>query len=125
MGYTKDDGIDIVAIRKLEPGVDVYMLVQCKTFAPSRKIGVELVKESWAPKAEHSFDLAMLATTSNFTGSALRKADLWKLALRDYDAISRVSTTTRDGLGRLLSPFQRRAVAGASLSSAPASQIAR
>jgi HJR/Mrr/RecB family endonuclease len=100
MGYTKDDGIDIIAIRRIEPGIDVHMLVQCKKFAPSRKVGVELVKELWATKAEHSFDLAMLATTSNFTRGAVRKADLWKLALRDYDAIiqwCRRYATVKDG----------------------------
>ncbi|MBI1924452.1 restriction endonuclease [Candidatus Poribacteria bacterium] len=87
MGYTKDDGIDIVAVRKVDPGIDIRMMVQCKKFSRENKVGVDLVKQLWSTKTEHGFHQAMLATTSSFTRGAMSKADLWKLELRDHEAI--------------------------------------
>ena len=84
MAYTKDDGIDIIAVRKLMPDIDVRMMIQCKRFSPDNKVGVEFVKHLWATKVEHGFHQAMLATTSSFTKGALNKADIWKLELRDH-----------------------------------------
>lgn len=87
MGYTKDDGIDIIAVRKVVPDVDIRMMIQCKRFSPDNKVGVEFVKQLWATKMEHGFHQAMLATTSSFTKAALDKAGLWKLELRDHQAM--------------------------------------
>ena len=87
MGYTKDDGIDIVALRRVAPGIRFRMMVQCKRFAPARKVGVEIVREVWAVKWEKGFHQAMLATTSGFTRGARAKATAWDLELKDADAI--------------------------------------
>jgi HJR/Mrr/RecB family endonuclease len=87
MGYTKDDGIDIIAIRKIMPDIDIRMMIQCKRFSPGNTVGVEFVKQLWATKVEHGFHQAMLATTSSFTKGAMIKADLWKLELRDHQSM--------------------------------------
>ena len=55
MGYTKDDGVDIVAVRRVAPGVQFDVLVQCKRYSSSRKVGVETVRELWAVKWEKGF----------------------------------------------------------------------
>jgi transcriptional regulator with XRE-family HTH domain len=69
MGYTKDDGIDIVAARRIAPDLRFTMMVQCKRFAKTRSVGVEIVKEVWSVKWEKGFHQAMIATTSTFTRS--------------------------------------------------------
>lgn len=84
MGYTKDDGIDIIAVRKVAPDSKFHMMVQCKKFDQTRKVGVDFVKHLWATKSEYGFHQAMLATTSSFTRGASEKASLWNLDLRDH-----------------------------------------
>lgn len=87
MGYTKDDGIDIIAARRVAPDVRFNMMVQCKRFAPGRKVGIEIVREVWAVKWQKGFNQAMIATTSAFTRGAQRQGVEWSLELRDRDAI--------------------------------------
>jgi restriction system protein len=87
MGYTKDKGIDIIAVRKVEPDIDFRMMVQCKRYAATHKVGVEIVRELWAVKWEKSFHQAMIATTSSFTKGAVEKANIWDLELKDHVAI--------------------------------------
>ena len=87
MGYTKDGGIDIVAVRSLEFGVPIEMLVQCKRNKRTRKVGVGVVKELWATKWKQGAHQAMVATTSTFTRGAVKEASSWKMELRDHIAI--------------------------------------
>jgi len=88
MGYTKDDGIDLIAVSKVAPDFRLSMMVQCKRLSEKRKVGVELVREIWSVKWEHGFHQAMLATTSSFTRGAKQKGELWNLDLRDQVAIA-------------------------------------
>ncbi|MBV9107897.1 MAG: restriction endonuclease [Gemmatimonadetes bacterium] len=87
LGYTKDGGADLLAVKQVNPGVPFEMLVQCKRFAPHRKVGISYVRELWSVRCDRSAHQAMLATTSGFTRGAVRKADEWKLDLRDHDRI--------------------------------------
>jgi len=87
MGYTKDDGIDIFAVRRVAPKVEFTMMVQCKKYEQHRKVGVAIVKDVWATKWEKGIHHAMIATTSFFTKGAANKAEKWNLDLRDHDAI--------------------------------------
>ncbi len=87
MGYTKDGGVDIIAVRNLDPGVPIELLVQCKRYKKNRRVGVNFVKELWATKSQTGSHQAMLASTSSFTRGARTAASLWKMDLRDYDAI--------------------------------------
>ena len=88
MDYTKDGGIDIIAVRRVDPNVDFRMMVQCKKFSQTRKVGVEVVRELFSVKWENAFHQAMIATTSSFTKGAVAKADIWNLELRDHKAIA-------------------------------------
>jgi|GEM_PF-6887591 len=87
MGYTKDDGIDILAVRKVQPGIKFTMMVQCKKYSQDRKVGVSVVKDVWATKWEKGLHHAMIATTSSFTKGAITKADSWNFDLRNHDGI--------------------------------------
>ena len=87
MGYTKDDGIDLIAARLVQPSVRFTMMVQCKRYHKNRMVGVSVVKDVWATKWERGFHHAMIATTSYFTKGAIDKADNWKFELRDHDSI--------------------------------------
>lgn len=88
MGYTKDDGVDIVAVRRVAPDFQFRMMVQCKRNAKHRKIGVDVVREVWSVKWEKAFHHAMIVTTSTFTREAKRKGEKWDLALKDHNAIT-------------------------------------
>jgi len=87
MGYTKDDGVDLVAARRVAPDVEFTMMVQCKRYRRERTVGVSVVKDVWATKWEKGFHHAMIATTSLFTKGAKNKAEKWRLDLRDHDSI--------------------------------------
>ena len=87
MGYTKDDGIDLIAIKNIDPKIEFTMMVQCKRYRKHRKVGVSVVKDVWATKWEKGFHHAMIATTSRFTKGAVNKAESWKFDLRDHDSI--------------------------------------
>jgi Restriction endonuclease len=87
MGYTKDGGVDIIAARTVEPGVPIEMLVQCKRYKKTHRVGVEIVKQLWATKWEKAAHQAMIAATSSFTQGARTKAKIWKMDLQDHDAI--------------------------------------
>ncbi len=102
MGYTKDGGVDIVAVRKTAPDIDFRMIVQCKKYAQHRKIGVAPVRELFAVKSEQSYSQAMIATSSTFTKGAEDKAEFWKMELRDHDAI--VNWCRRYANGNLRNP---------------------
>lgn len=87
MGYTKDDNVDIVAIRSVEPDVNFRMMVQCKKFAKYRKVGVDVVREVWSTKWEKGFHSAMIVTSSFFTKGAEKKAEQFNLELKDKYSI--------------------------------------
>lgn len=87
MGYTKDDGVDIIAVRSVEPSIRFAMLVQCKRYAHGHPVGVSVVRELWSTKWEKGFHQAMLATSSSFTRGAKEKATQWNMELKDHDAI--------------------------------------
>jgi hypothetical protein len=87
MGYTKDDNIDIIAVRSVDPDVPIRMMVQCKRNDAKRGVGVSVVREVWATKWQHGFHQAMIATTSRFTRGAKRTALAWQMDLRDASGI--------------------------------------
>ena len=97
MGYTKDGGIDLVAIRHVDPGIPIEMMVQCKRNAPSNPVGVKVVREVWSIKWKHGFHQAMIATTSRFTRGARQEAQDWKLDLRAHTEILEWCKTLHNG----------------------------
>ncbi len=87
MGYTKDDGVDIIAVKRIDPNMKFSMMVQCKRLSKDRKVEVDLVREVWSVKWEKGFHQAMIATTSSFTKGALKKGENWDLSLQDHNCI--------------------------------------
>ncbi len=86
-GYTKDGGIDVVAVKTIEHNIPCEMLVQCKRYAGHRPVGVSVVREVVAVRLAHRFHHAMIATTSHFTKGAQLEAHEWKLDLRNRNEI--------------------------------------
>lgn len=87
LGRTRDGGLDVVAVKSVQPDVPFRMMVQCKRYAVERRVGVELVREVWAVKWHRGYSQAMIATTSFFTKGARETAQKWDLELRDHVAI--------------------------------------
>jgi HJR/Mrr/RecB family endonuclease len=87
MGYTKDNGIDIIAVQKIVPDINIKMMVQCKRLSHHRRVGIEVVREVWSVKWKNAFNLAMIATTSQFTKGAKDEGHNWNFALKDHDNI--------------------------------------
>ncbi len=87
MGYTKDNGTDIVAVTRVTPDIRFTMMVQCKRLAQRRKVGIATVREVWSVKWHQGLDRAMIATTSTFTRGAKEQGEQWALELKDHDAI--------------------------------------
>lgn len=86
---TKDGGYDIYAISPTQAtGVQTSWIIECKKYAPERKIGVDIIRGLFGVKLDLNVANAMLATTSHFTGGAMNyKASRYDLQLRDYEGI--------------------------------------
>lgn len=86
---TKDGGYDIYAISPTQAtGVQTSWIIECKKYAPERKIGVEFIRGLFGVKLDLKVANAMLATTSHFTrGAQAYKASRYDLQLRDYEDI--------------------------------------
>ena len=86
---TKDGGYDIYGIVKEEDGKASNWLIECKRYAPDRKIGVDIVRALYGSSVlmggGHNL---MLATTSFFTkGVKDIKASRYDLELKDYEGV--------------------------------------
>jgi|ERR1017187_9669777 hypothetical protein len=84
---TRDNGRDIVAVRKAE--TDIRIIVECKRYVPPKKVSVEIVRALYGVKAHEGASKAILATTSSFTWPAqdLLRSHPWELEGRDYGGI--------------------------------------
>ena len=107
---TRDGGRDILAILKIPYG-EVLTIVDCKRFAPHRRIGSELVQRLlWVSDNHDKASNAMLVTTSSFTSGArlLEKEHRWRLRLKEYgdihDWLGRFGTGGVDEKGALWVP---------------------
>ncbi len=87
MGYTKDNAVDIIAVRSVAPNIGFRMLVQCKKRSKHRKVGIDIIREIWAVKSDLAFHQAMVVTTSLFTAGAIQRAKAWNMELSDHYSI--------------------------------------
>ena len=67
-GGAGDEGVDIIA-RDPTPVTGGTYLVQCKRYAPDRKVGVAEVRELYGALQEKRASKGILATTASFTGA--------------------------------------------------------
>ena len=81
-GGAGDEGVDIIA-RDPAPVTGGTYLVQCKRYAPDRKVGVAEVRELYGALQEKRASKGILATTASFTTPAVRFAEDKPLELLD------------------------------------------
>lgn len=95
MGYdveltpaTRDGGFDLRLISKLDVG-SALTLVECKRFAPNRKVGVSALRSLYGVVEAQSATRGIIITSSSFTSSAtaFHKKQEFRLALADYNNI--------------------------------------
>ncbi len=84
-----DHGVDIIAIANKNLGMNERVLVQCKRFAPNRRIGIAEVQRMLGVLTDEGGTRALIATTSYFTREARRveERNCWRLSLHDYEAL--------------------------------------
>jgi restriction endonuclease Mrr len=95
MGYTvqltvqgADGGIDIIATQKTGFG-ELLCIVDCKRYAPTRPVGVQMVRSLYGISEAMRATMAILATTSYFTQPAkeFQRSVQNRLAFADYDRL--------------------------------------
>lgn len=85
---SKDGGYDIFAISKDIAGVRSSWVIECKKYAPERKVGIDIARSLYSVKGELRASNAMLATTSHFTrGVREFKASRYDFEMKDFEAI--------------------------------------
>lgn len=84
---TRDGGRDVIAVKNNE--ANLRILIECKRFAPDRRVGVQLVRALYGVKVDEGATKAILATTSSFSQPALNffEAHPWELEARDRDGV--------------------------------------
>ncbi|MDB5088586.1 MAG: hypothetical protein JWR09_2580 [Mucilaginibacter sp.] len=92
---TRDGGKDIIALQNLA-GLPFKMLIECKKYAPTRKIGVDIIRGFSHVVNTNKANKGIIFTTSYFTADAKKEQELsmpYLLDLRDYhDVIQWVNT---------------------------------
>ncbi len=86
---SKDGGYDIFATSRDVAGVTSAWIIECKKYAPTNKVGVEVVRGLYGtqPMLQQGVN-ALLATTSHFTKGAYEyEASRYDLALKDYEGV--------------------------------------
>lgn len=86
---SRDGGKDILLSTSDSLGAHLY-LVECKRYAPTRPVGVSVVRELYGTVSQSGATAGILVTTSRFTSTALdfRKPIKWRIDLKDYDNLS-------------------------------------
>jgi len=80
-----DGGFDMYAARKDGLGRFLY-LVECKRYAPSQKVGVQIVRSLYGVVQQKRANAGIIATTSFFTKGAkeLQQQLQYQMHLQDY-----------------------------------------
>jgi len=85
---TRDGGKDIYAYLKNVVG-SFLMYVECKRWAPTHHVGIEIVQRMYGVQQAHKANKSMIVTTSYFTAPAIEESKLYEnlMALSDYDTL--------------------------------------
>lgn len=85
-GRTKNTGVDVIAIRTDELGINSRFLVECKRYNKFNKVGVELVRTLYGSVMSEKANGGIMVTTSKYQSGALKFAsDTQILHTKDYD----------------------------------------
>jgi Restriction endonuclease/TIR domain len=110
---SRDGGIDIVAFGGKDRH-DSPILIQCKRYAPTKQVGVEVVRSLFGAMGRHGPG-RMIVTTSHFSKGAAAEAkrlqkvsrDRWSLSLIDSNALVHWLATTPSLGTELTTPLQQ------------------
>jgi hypothetical protein len=82
---TRDGGRDLLAVYSTPLG-EMLTLVECKLYAPHRRVGIEIIERFLWTIQEDRATCGVIVTTSSFSSVALEKARQfsYKLKLRDF-----------------------------------------
>lgn len=85
---TRDGGRDIIALHETM-GIRSKLLIECKRYAPERKVGLAVVQRLYGVKVAEGATKALVATTSSFSKDARTFAQqrVWELDLKGYDDV--------------------------------------
>lgn len=85
-GRSHDGGVDFIAINETS-NFPVKFVVQCKRYAPHRRVSVDFVRELYGIVQLEGATKGILATTSFFTKDAIElgKKLMWHVDLKDYN----------------------------------------
>ena len=86
---SKDDGIDIIAVRHEDVLEDLVLLVQCKQVASN--VGVRVVRELYGMTNQRNASMGVLVTTASFTqpAHAFQRPVSARLSLRGYEKLKK------------------------------------
>lgn len=86
--HSKDGGFDLVLVRHSAVGA-AMTLVDCKRYAKTHKVGVEIVRGLYGVVEERKASSGMIVTTSFFTKGAVefRNQLEYRMALADFERI--------------------------------------
>jgi HJR/Mrr/RecB family endonuclease len=85
---SKDGGYDIIGFSGNTGGIKTSWIIECKKYAPHRKVGVGVVRALCGVKEQIKVANAMIVTTSTFTRGAQQLSNSrWDLSLRDYQNV--------------------------------------
>lgn len=90
MGGTKDNGVDIVAVKNLGEHGLFKALWQAKKYKAGRKIGIEIIRELADVRNEHKASKGIIVTSSFLTSGALQRVqrDQYMLGKVDRDDLT-------------------------------------
>lgn len=91
---SRDGGIDIVALGGRD-STEKPILIQCKRYAPDKKVGVEVVRSLFGAMERYEHSRGLIVTAAHFTAAADAEAqrlnelcrDRWSLSLIDGTAL--------------------------------------
>ena len=86
---TRDGGFDIIAVKRADIVVPQLVLVECKRYSHTKRVGVQPVRQLYGLVSQQNASAGLLVTSSFFTRPALdfQQSVGHRLGLRDYEAL--------------------------------------
>jgi restriction system protein len=67
---TRDGGRDTIALKTDSLGIPIRLLVECKRFARTNKVGVQVVRAPYGVRLHGGANKSIIVTTSSYTEAA-------------------------------------------------------
>lgn len=94
---SRDGGMDVIAVQRSGIGT-VMIIVECKRYAATNKVGVEIVRGLYGVVEQHRATQGIVATTSYFTRGAqeFRDSVPFRLGFADFRQLSQQMNAWHD-----------------------------